>query len=60
MIEAELLDNGADAAQIRHFEKEIDAFDAALEWAQPGDLVIMLALGDAASIQQRLEDLGAK
>ncbi len=60
LIEDELLECGADATQIRHFEEEIDAFNAALKWAQKDDLVIMLALGDAASIQQRLTELGAK
>ena len=33
---------------------------AALDWANPGDLVIMLALSGAAPIQDRLRELGAE
>jgi UDP-N-acetylmuramyl tripeptide synthase len=59
VIQDELLSNGAKSQQIEHFEEELDAFAAALAWARPGDLIIMLALGGAAPIQKRLSELGA-
>jgi cyanophycin synthetase len=59
VIEDELVSCGADTGQIAHFEEEIDAFNAAIEWAEPGDLVIMLALGSGQTIQTRLKELGA-
>jgi UDP-N-acetylmuramyl tripeptide synthase len=60
VIEGALLEAGATASQIEHHEEEIESFTAALDWAEAGDLVIMLALGGAAPVQQRLKDLGAK
>jgi len=59
VIKDELLAAGADASQVHHHEEEMESFTAALEWAESGDLVIMLALGGAAPIQARLEELGA-
>jgi cyanophycin synthetase len=55
IIKDELLLNGADAAQIEHFDEETDSLTAAMTWAQPGDLVIMLALGGATKIQSLLK-----
>ncbi len=60
IIKEELLDAGAESSQVEHHEEEMDSFMAAMNWAEPGDLIIMLALGGAAPIQQRLKDLGAK
>jgi len=60
VISDELQKSGADAAQIAHYEVEMESFMAALEWAEPGDLVIMLALSGAAPIQDRLRELGAE
>jgi cyanophycin synthetase len=54
IIKDELLQNGADATQIEHFDEETDSLTAAMTWAEPGDLVIMLALGGAARIQSLL------
>ncbi len=59
VIQDELLNCGAKSEQIEHFDEEVDAFAAALAWARPGDLIIMLALGGAAPIQKRLSELGA-
>jgi len=59
VIKDQLLAAGANASQVQHHEEEIESFTAALEWAEPGDLVIMLALGGAAPIQARLKELGA-
>ena len=60
IIEGEVLRCGANSGQIRHFETEMESFRAALEWASPGDLVIMLALGGAAPVHEHLRELGAK
>lgn len=60
VIKDELLAAGAGTSQVEHHEEEIESFSAALQWARPGDLVIMLALGGAAPVQQYLRDLGAK
>ena len=60
IIKDELVRCGADASQIEHNETEMESFTSAIEWAQPGDLVIMLALGGAAAIQARLRELGAQ
>jgi UDP-N-acetylmuramyl tripeptide synthase len=60
IIRDELLKQGADHEQIRHNEEELETLEEALAWAQPGDLVIMLALGGAAPVQKRLRELGAE
>jgi UDP-N-acetylmuramyl tripeptide synthase len=54
IIKDELQLNGADASQIEHFDEETDSLSAAMAWAQPGDLVIMLALGGGAKIHDLL------
>ena len=59
-IKDELLRCGAEESQIKHNEEEMESFTAAMDWAEPGDLVIMLALGGAAPVQERLRELGAK
>ncbi len=59
VIKDELIACGANVSQIRHHEEEMESFSAAIDWAQPGDLVIMLALGGAAPVQERLKELGA-
>ncbi len=58
VIKDELLIGGAEESQIHHYEEEQDAFSAALAWAKPGDLVIMLALGGAAPILEQLNAIG--
>jgi UDP-N-acetylmuramyl tripeptide synthase len=60
IIRDELLKQGADDAQIVHNELELESLQDAIDWAQPGDLVIMLALGGAAPVQARLKELGAQ
>ncbi len=59
LIRDELLDCGADEGQIAHFETEMESFKSAMDWAAPGDLVIMLALGGAAPVHEHLRELGA-
>ncbi|MDH4107055.1 MAG: Mur ligase family protein [Gammaproteobacteria bacterium] len=60
VIRDELLRCGARPEQVGHFEFEVEALQAALDWAEPGDLLIILALGDPAAIRERLEALSAK
>ena len=60
VMQDELEKCGAHASQIAHVDLEIEAFDAAVEWAQAGDLVIMLALASADRIHERLDELGAQ
>jgi cyanophycin synthetase len=60
IIKDELLRSGADLSQIHHFETEMESFMSTIDWAGPGDLVIMLALGGAAPVQEKLRSLGAK
>ena len=60
VIRDELVRQGLPASEIEHFEEESDSLAAALDWAEPGDLVIMLALGGAAPIQEQLKALGAR
>lgn len=59
VIRDELELSGATREQIDHFETELESFESALAWAKPGDLVIMLALGSAAAIRDRLAELTA-
>jgi len=60
IISDELRKQGATDDQIGHNDEELESLEEALSWAQPGDLVIMLALGGARPIQERLRELGAK
>jgi UDP-N-acetylmuramyl tripeptide synthase len=57
LIRDELLRCGATGDQIEHNDKEIESFDSALAWAQPGDVVIMLALERSPELYERLENL---
>ena len=59
LIRDELLGLGLSRDQIEHHETEVDSFTSALDWAAAGDLVIMLALGGAAPIQEELKARGA-
>ena len=60
IIRDELIRCGANEKQVLHFEHEIDSFESALDWAQPGDLVIMLALERSADLYARLADLQSR
>ena len=60
IISDELKKQGATDEQISHNDEELDTLNEALSWAQPGDLVIMLALGGAKPVQERLRELGAQ
>lgn len=54
IIRDELKCCGAADDQIQHFIEETDSLDAALEWAEAGDLIIMLALGGSKAIIDKL------
>lgn len=51
-----LLESGANPHQIEHCDSEMQSLELAIERAQPGDLVIMLALADSADIRAWLKD----
>ena len=56
IIRDELLNCGAREEQIRHFQTESESFDAALEWAAEGDLVVILDLGRDSDVQAKLKN----
>ncbi|MFK8017303.1 MAG: Mur ligase family protein [Gammaproteobacteria bacterium] len=60
LLHDEFVKQGARSEQIQHFEQEIDALHAALAWAKPGDLIVMLALASAGAIMADLEQRGAR
>lgn len=57
ILRDELLQLGARDDQIQHFQEERQSFDAALQWAQPGDLVVILDLGRNSNIQEKIRSL---
>jgi UDP-N-acetylmuramyl tripeptide synthase len=59
ILRDELLKSGAREEQVRHFNEEQQSFDAALEWAREGDLVVILDLGRNSGIQEKLVARGA-
>jgi len=56
IIRDELLSCGAREEQIRYFRTESESFDAALEWAKEGDLVVILDLGRDSNVQEKLKN----
>lgn len=54
ILRDELLRCTCPPADILHAETEMEALEQSLEWAQPGDLVIMLVLGEADAVRARL------
>jgi UDP-N-acetylmuramyl tripeptide synthase len=57
IMRAELLRCGANDTQIRHFQSERDSFAAALDWAEKGDLVVMLDLGRKSDLRSMLDSV---
>ena len=55
LIRNELIRCGTNQDQILYFDEELQSLDAALAWAEEGDLVIMLALGGNQPILERLQ-----
>lgn len=54
LLRDELLAAGAQDDQIAHFATESDSFDAALDWAETDDLVVILDLGRDSNVQDKL------
>ena len=57
VIRDEMLRCGAVAEQIEHHMEEIASLDSALAWAQPGDLIVMLALERSPELYEKLREL---
>lgn len=57
VIRDELIECGATPEQIEHHMEEIESLDSALEWAEPGDLIVMLALERSQELHDRLKSL---
>jgi UDP-N-acetylmuramyl tripeptide synthase len=57
VIRDELIACGAGAEQIEHHMEEIESLDSALEWAKPGDLIIMLALERSQKLYDKLKSM---
>ncbi len=57
IIRDALIKSGAREEQIVHHMEETESLDAALDWARPGDLIIMLALSARDEIQEKLKSL---
>jgi len=57
VIRDELIACGASVDQIEHHVEEIESLDSALEWAEPGDLVIMLALERSQELYDKLKSM---
>lgn len=57
VIRDELIACGANAEQIEHHIEEIESLDSALEWAEPGDLIIMLALERSPELYEKLKSV---
>ena len=55
LIRDELIKCGAREDQIRYFGTESESFDAALAWAETGDLVVLLDLGRDSDVQTKLK-----
>jgi cyanophycin synthetase len=57
LIRDELIRCGANDAQIEHHDEEIESLEAALAQAEPGDLIIMLALERSQPVYDKLQAL---
>ena len=57
VIRDELLKCGAAVEQIEHHDEEIESLDSALKWAEPDDLIIMLALERSPELYEKLQSL---
>ena len=54
VLRDELIRCGIRDSDVLHFDTEVESFRNALDWAGPGDLVIMLALADADGIRAEI------
>ena len=60
ILRNQLMDDGCPGPEIIHVDEELEALNHALDWAQEGDLLIMLILSDASTVRAHLEQRGAK
>ena len=56
ILRDELIRCGCPPEAILHVDIEPEALDYALAWAEPGDLLVMLVLADAAAVRARLTE----
>jgi cyanophycin synthetase len=56
ILRDELIRSGCPPEAVLHVDAEPEALEHALAWARPGDLLVMLALADAAALRARLSD----
>jgi UDP-N-acetylmuramyl tripeptide synthase len=54
VIRDELIRRGADPDQVEHNMEEIESLDSAMKWAEPGDLIVMLALERSEALYAKL------
>jgi cyanophycin synthetase len=54
VIRDELIRCGAEPGQVEHNMEEIESLDSAMQWAEPGDLIVMLALERSPELYDRL------
>ncbi|TVS12807.1 MAG: Mur ligase [Wenzhouxiangella sp.] len=57
ILRDELLRCGCPAQDILHVDTELEALEQALDWARPGDLLVLLVLADARAVRERLTAL---
>ena len=57
VIRDELINRGAAPEQIEHHMEEIESLDSALQWAEPGDLIVMLALERSQELYDKLKNM---
>jgi UDP-N-acetylmuramyl tripeptide synthase len=60
ILRDKLVQCGCPASEIIHVDEELEALKHALQWAEDGDLLIMLILSDASAVREHLERIGAK
>jgi cyanophycin synthetase len=57
LLERGMLEAGASATAISHYSSELASLEAALAWAEPGDLILMMALANSPDVLARLTAL---
>ncbi len=55
VIRDELIACGAEEDQVEHHMEEIESLDSAMQWAEPGDLIVMLALERSQELYDKLK-----
>lgn len=57
VIRDELVRCGVAASDIHHFDDELASLNFGLQWAQPGDLLILLDLGRDPAVAERIKEV---